>query len=62
MEMSYYYYNTIFLYNFIRKVQETNLELDMNVEDDMNDTRTIERNVDMLFNAFKDISSKHRKN
>ena len=57
------------LFNFaleyaIRKVQETNLGLDMNgthqaYADDLNligdDTRTIERNADVLLNACKDI-------
>ena len=59
------------LFNFaleyaIRKVQETNVELDMNgnhqvlaYAEDVNligdDIRTIERNVDVLLNACKDI-------
>ena len=58
------------LFNFaleyaIRKVQETNLGLDMNgtqqvlaYADDVNllgDIRTIERNADVLLNACKDI-------
>ena len=54
------------LFNFaleyaIRKVQETNLGLDMNGThaDDVNligdDIRTIERNADVLLNACKDI-------
>ena len=52
--------------NKIRKVQETNLGLDMNgthqvlaYADDVNliggDIRTIERNADVLLNACKDI-------
>ena len=59
------------LFNFaleyaIRRVQDTNLELDMNgthqvlaYADDVNligdDIRTIERNADVLLNACKDI-------
>ena len=46
----------------IRKVQETTLGLNMNgsqqvlaYADDVNDTRTIERNGDVLLNAYKDI-------
>ena len=50
----------------IRKVQETNVGLDMNVThqvltyaDDVNlisdDTRTMERNADLLLNSCKDI-------
>ena len=50
----------------IRKVQETNLELDMNgthqllaYADDVNilgdDIRTVGRNIDVLLNACKDI-------
>ena len=60
----------------IRKIQETNLGLDVNgthqvlaYADDVNlirdDIRTIERNADVLLNACKDIywfSSKHREN
>ena len=66
------------LFNFaleysIRKVQETNLGLDMKgthqvlaYADDLigDDIRTIERNADVLLNACKDIglAVKHREN
>ena len=57
------------LFNFalecaIRKVQETNLGLDMDINLIGDDIRTIERNAEVLLNACKDIPcvSKQRKN
>ena len=72
-EMPFRHYYSILLEYAIRKVQETRLGLDMNdthqvlaYTDDVNligdDIRTIERNTEVLLNAYKDISIKHREN